>query len=531
MVKHNSGLRKSAGGRQGSDSPQSINSLKTAIKHEAHSQFIKKQGRFRPPSGKKKSRIPTDIRRVQKKNQEIITYVLDTNVIMGAWDSLFKFEEHKVCIVSQVWNEMDKHKHGRSDKAFNARRAIRVIDGLLAKATKQEIQDGIVLTPPGEILNGLKHTGKLFFHYASPVIPEGIDVDLSHDNPDDRIIMACLTMQKEGQRVVLVSNDGNCRVKAVLCGLEAEEYLNEAITTSPSEEDVITGFHTLGDDFWDKIGDNFSSGKKHQADWYEFNHAMFKHVYVNQFLLLPNDVKLRVIEKPSPHKVIAVSFLHHDYHRVAEAKNVEQSLALELLMDTELPAVSLAGLAGCGKTYLALAAAIELVLEKRVYERVIVTRSATDADEEIGFLPGTEEEKMSSWLGGVYDNLESLTRNDDSSKGERAITTNHLMERLNLQIKSLTFMKGRSYEKTLIIVDEVQDLNRRKLKMIATRVGAGSKIIFLGNVAQIDNHLVTENTCGMSVLISKFADSALAGHVTLQQGERSPFATEAEDRL
>jgi PhoH-like ATPase len=517
MVGHKSGHTGPANGR--------------TVKKVAHSQRKEKKRVTGKHIPKQKSQIPPGIRRVEKQTKEIITYVLDSNVLMSDWSSLFKFEEHFVYLVSQVWNELDKHKEGRSDKAFNVRKTIRVIDGLLAKATRQEIQDGIVLTPPPEIPHGMHHTGKLVFYYASPKIPESNDVDLSLDNPDDRIIMACLTLQEEGRRVVLVSNDGNCRVKALVCGLEAEEYLNEAMTNLPSEEDVVTGFHTMGDDFWDKLGDNFESGKNRQADWYEFNHAMFKHVYIHQFIILPNDVRLRVIDKPSPHKVVAESFSHHDYRDVAEERNIEQGLALELLMDISLPAASLAGLAGSGKTYLALATAIELVLHRKVYERVIVTRSTTDADEEIGFLPGTEEEKMSPWLGGIFDNLESLARNEDFAKEAANVTREVLTRKLNLQIKSLNYMKGRSFEKTLIIVDEVQDLNRRKLKMIASRVGAGSKIIFLGNVAQIDNHLVTENTCGMSILISAFADSTLMGHVTLQQGERSAFATEAEERL
>lgn len=534
MAERNSGRRNLANGRKSSDTSKSVKFQQLSVQSTVPSRFTQKHEVVGMNLAKKKLSIPAGQRRVQKNSQEITTYVPDANVLMSDWSSLFKFEEHFVCIVSQVWNELDKHKEGRSNKAYNVRKTIRVTDALLAKATKQEILDGIVLTPPAEISNGMKHTGKLVFHYGNPKIPENTDVDLSLDNPDDRIIMACLALQKEGRQVVLVSNDANCRVKALVCGIKSEPFLHDAVSNLPSEEDGTTGFHTMGDDFWEKLGDNFESGKSgknKRVDWYEFNHAMFKHVYVNQFLVLPNNVRLRVLGKPSPHKVLAESFDYHDYSRVAVQRNIEQGFGLELMMDIDLPAVSLAGMAGSGKTYLALAAAVELVLERRVYERVIVTRSATHADEDIGFLPGTEEEKMSPWLGGIYDNLESLMRSEGSTSEENQATLEHMMLRMNLQIKSLNFMKGRSFEKTLIIVDEVQDVNPGLLKMIATRLGAGSKIIFLGNVAQIDNHLLTEHTCGMSVLISAFADSTLAGHVTLQQGERSPFATEAEERL
>lgn len=532
MAERKSGLRNlSKTHSKGDRHPSVVKSLQKAAKEEVHSKSKTKGEVTLMSASKKNVSISPAKRRVQKDTKEIITYVLDTNILMNAWDSLFKFEEHTVCIVSQVWSELDKYKQGRSEAAFNVRKVTRIIDKLVASAAKEELKTGIPLIPPADMQNGQKHTGKLLFDYTLPKLSAGLDINLSQDNPDDRIIMVCLALQRSGKRVVLVSNDGNCRVKAVVCGLESEEYLYEAITRLPSEEDKITGFHQMEDDFWGTIGENFTSTKDKQVDVYEFNHAMFKHVYVNQFLLLPNNVQLRVTAKPSPHKVTAVSFIHHDYSRVAQPRNMEQRFALELLMDQTLPAVSLAGLAGSGKTLLALAAAMDLVMEQKAYDRVIVTRSTTDADEDIGFLPGTELEKMGPWLGGVYDNLESLVRSEDSTKESRGITLEYLMDKINMQIKSLNYMKGCSFENTLIIIDEVQDLTRRQVKMLSTRVAQGSKIIFLGNVAQIDNRFVTEHTCGMSILISEFANSSLMGHVTLQKGERSEFATEAEERL
>jgi PhoH-like ATPase len=540
MAERKSGLRNlSNRHNQGDRHPSVVKSLQKAAKEEVHSKSTKKsktktksKGEVTQMSASKKNvSIASSKRRLHKDTKEIITYVLDTNVLMNAWDSLFKFEEHTVCLVSQVWSELDKHKHGRSEEAYNVRKVTRQIDSLVATATREELKTGIPLIPPPDLQNGKKHTGTLLFDFTKPQVPEGLDIQLSQENPDDRILMVCLALQRSGRRVVLVSNDGNFRVKAAVCGLESEEYLYEAITHLPSEEDKITGFHQMEDDFWLTIGDNFESYKDKAADVYEFNHAMFKHVYVNQFLLLPNDVYLRVMEKPSPHKVKAVTFSHHDYRAAAVPRNLQQGFALELLLDQNVPAVSLAGLAGCGKTYLAMAAAMHLVTEEQAYDRVIVTRSATDADEEIGFLPGTEAEKMSPWLGGIYDNLESLVRNPDSTISDADVTREEQMRMMNLQVKSLNYMKGRSFERTIIIIDEVQDLSRRQVKMISTRVGQGSKIIFLGNVAQIDNRFVTEHTCGMTILISEFADSTLAGHVTLQKGERSEFATEAEERL
>lgn len=486
---------------------------------------------------RKKGRNKTKINRKEdtektKKPGEIITYVLDTNVIMGSWESLFKFEEHDVCIVSQVWQELDKHKMGRDDKNFHSRKAIRVIDSMLVGKTQEEILEGIVLVMPEEIQNIRECTGRLTFNFSQPKIPEGLNLELYHSSPDDKIIMTCLALKDEGKHVVLVSNDGNCRVKALVAGLEAQEYRNDAVEAIVAEEDIITGFHEMPEDFWDRIGEGFSTDKKGIIDYYDFNHAMFKNIYCNEFLVLPNDVHLRIVDKPSPHKVVARTFNLKEYAGTVRPRNLEQKFAIELLMDPEVTAVSLAGLAGSGKTYLALAAAFHQTVEERLYNRVIVTRSPESADEDIGFIPGDEEEKMSPWLGGVFDNIESFIKpGDDEDFDEKIMSIYFIKEKMNLQIKSMGFMKGRSLENTLFIIDETQDISRSTLKTMLTRIGKGSKVILLGNVAQIDNTFLTENTCGLSVAIRCFADSSLVGHITLQRGERSAFATLAEERL
>lgn len=470
-----------------------------------------------------------------KKPGEIITYVLDTNVIMNAWDAIFKFDEHDVCIVSQVWHELDKHKIGREDKNYNSRRAIRAIDFLLEGKTQEEIMSGIVLVPPEELAKRKNHTtGKLIFDFSQPRAPEGLDIELDSSSPDDRIIMTALSLKAQGKNVILVSNDGNCRVRAKVAGLEAEEYLNDAVEFCCGEEDFTTGFHVMADDFWQKVGeDSLVSGKKGIYDFYEFNHAMFRNINCNEFLVLPGDLQLRVIEKPSPHKVTARTFNLKEYEGTIKPRNIEQAFAIELLMDPTIPAVSLAGLAGTGKTYLALSAAYHQTVEERVYERVIVTRAPVESGEEIGFLPGSEEEKMNPWLGGVFDNLESFFKRSDEDYDfqQHKMTMSYVRKKMNLHIKSAGFMKGRSLERTLFILDETQDVNRKTLKTILTRMGKGSKIILLGNVAQIDNTFVSEISCGMSVFIQTFSDSPLVGHITLQQGERSPFANLAEERL
>jgi len=471
-----------------------------------------------------KQSIPAKFRRISVDTKSVITYVLDTNVIMSAWDSLFKFEEHDVCIVSQVLEELDTHKKGHTPEAWNVRQAIRAIGTLLEGKSTQDIQKGVQLVPPSELINGKPHTGTLHFDFTKPVAHKEFDLDLNH--PDNRIILICLALKEEGKRVVLVSNDGSCRIKASVVGLDAEEYLSDTVGLVEGEEDLTPGFHTMPSDFFDSNVGNPESAKG--VSQYTFEHPDLAKVTCNEFLLIPEQEPLRVISKNSTTNVVAQTFSHHSDLKEINVvpRNIEQAIALQLLLDINLPAVSLAGKAGSGKTFLTLAAGLHL-LRRGVYKRIIFTRSMFGSDEDIGFLPGTEEEKLAPWMGGLYDNLESLLE----LRGEGEQNASDEAIRKLIQIKALNFMKGRSIANTLIIVDETQDLTVKKLKMISTRVGMDSKIVFLGNVAQIDDPYLTEHTCGLSVYIRTLRTAMITGHVTLQSGERSAFATLAEERL
>ncbi len=487
--------------------------------------------------------IPKSFRRIEKSTKKTITYVIDTNVYMSSWDAINKFREHEVCMPAQVWQELDNHKKGKSDASVNTRLAIRTIDKLVAGNKSELLQKGILIESPEKDANGKAYEGKLFFDFSVPKIPEGNDIDLSLDNPDDRIIMICLGLIEKGKRVVLVSNDGNCRVKARVAGVESEEYLNEIATDIVGEEDLRPGFHHMPEDFWDKLTSDPVTSKRGGVTTYTLSHRIFRKVNCNEFLIIQkDDLRLIVIKKPRPEQVIATTFTNFmsEKNKVfgVTPKNLEQEFALQLLMDERISGLSIAGMAGSGKTFLTMAAALHLTFDLHIFKRVLITRSIVGSDEDIGFLPGTEEEKMTPWMGSVYDNLEVLVGggidSDDKqqSAGEyycNKVTTDFIKNRV--QIKALNFMKGRTINNTFIIVDEVQDLTAKKLKMIATRVGPGSKIVFLGNVGQIDDSYLTEHTCGLSVFIRSFATSSISGHVTLQRGERSAFATEADDRL
>jgi len=388
---------------------------------------------------------------------------------------------------------------------------------------------------PPELENGKSHKGKIFWDFSKLDL-EKISKENFYLNPavsDHHILATCMKLKSEGKNVVLISNDQIFRVFASHAGIVAEEHFSGVIEALPAtDEDVITGFHHLPDGLWSNLENAVVNLKGGKND-YHVEHDFFKFVDRNDFLIIPeNNLKLRVIAKSSSKEVRAVQINKYSKSEIfgVEAKNLGQELAMELLMDQDLPAVSLAGGAGSGKTFLALASAIAQRLSG-VYNRIIVTRSPHGSDEDLGFLPGSESEKMSPWMGGIYDNLEELATGGDFSAGQNAMTLEYVMQANNISVMSLNFMKGRSFQKTCLIVDEAQDLTPKTLKMIATRMGEGSKIIFLGNVDQIDNNYVSEHTNGLSVFIRKSASSSLVGHVTLQAGERSKFATWAEKKL
>jgi PhoH-like ATPase len=383
------------------------------------------------------------------------------------------------------------------------------------------------LYPPPELVNGRPHTGKLFLDFSPPKSDGVGDMGLDLSHPDDRIILSCLALKERGQRVVLVTNDASCRVKATIIGIEAEEYLSDAAGVVQGEEDNYPGFHLMPEGLLDLSTKCFVVESRTR---YEFGSKVVPNVARNEFLIIPNAPPLRVISRTKAGKVVGETFgFHSDIKAMGiELRNIGQELAMQLLLDTDVPAVSLAGRAGSGKTYVTLAASVYQVLSLRRYKRIIFTRSTQDADEPVGFLPGELSDKLSPWMGALWDNIDSLVEKGkyDSKKGESVRKLREV-----IQTDSLNFMKGRSITDTLIIVDEAQDLTPKALKMISTRVGEGSKIIFLGNVAQIDNPHLTEYTCGLSVFIRVLRESHLTGHVTLQDGVRSPFATLAEELL
>jgi len=468
-------------------------------------------------------------------------FVLDTNVLMHDPSSLFRFEEHDLYIPMVVLEELDGLKKGTSDTARTARQVSRQLDELVAGKDHAQIEKGLQI-PSGVARNGDPQrggqpaSGRLFFQTEpTEVALPGI---LPGNKPDNSILLAALALQQrqEKRRVTLVSKDINLRLKASIVGVHTEDYHNDQVL---DEIDLLPlGYAELPADFWTSHGEQMESWQDARGRaCYRITGPLIKDWHVNQFLYLPDDdgdrgLELEVQAKDAESATLRVI---RDYRAGktpvwgVHAKNREQNFALNLLLDPEIDFVTVLGTAGTGKTLLTLAAGLAQVLDENRYREIIMTRVTVPVGEDIGFLPGTEEEKMTPWMGALMDNLEVLTQTSGGGDWERAATNDLLSKRI--KIRSLNFMRGRTFLSRYIIIDEAQNLTAKQLKTLITRCGPGSKIVCLGNLGQIDTPYLTETTSGLTYVVDRFRGWSHGGHVTLARGERSRLAAYASDVL
>jgi len=463
-------------------------------------------------------------------------FVLDTNVLMHDPSSLFRFEEHDVYLPMMTLEELDNHKKGMSEVARNARQVSRTLDALIANVDDDAIESGIPLSK----LGNKDAKGRLLFQtrLTSAALPEG----LPSGKADNQIlgVVRALEQQMAGRAIVLVSKDINMRIKARAIGLPAEDYFNDHVL---EDTDLLySGIVQLPDDFWDKHGKDVESWQENKngssATYYRVTGPVIPTLLANQFVFLePKDGQspLYAQVKSINGKTAVLQTLRdysHNKNNVwgITARNREQNFALNLLMNPEVDFVTLLGQAGTGKTLLALAAGLAQVLETKLYNEIIVTRVTVPVGEDIGFLPGTEEEKMSPWMGAFDDNLEVLMKSDgDAGDWGRAATQDLIRSRI--KIKSLNFMRGRTFVNKFLIIDEAQNLTPKQMKTLVTRAGPGTKILCLGNIAQIDTPYLTEGSSGLTYVVDRFKGWSHGGHVTLARGERSRLADHASDVL
>lgn len=459
-------------------------------------------------------------------------FVLDTNVLMHDPTALFRFQEHDIFLPMVVLEEMDRSKKGVSEVARNVRQVSRFLDELINKAGADNIRTGIPLAQHGlGIADAGTATGNLFFQTEAGL---PIPANLPGNTPDTQILAVALGLQNQypDKDVIIVSKDINLRIKASIVGLQAEDYYNDQVL---DDSDLLpVGFHELPANFWDEHNKTVESWKAQGHTYYRLQGPMTREWLPGNFIYLQGEQPFQAIVRRKESAGAIVETLRdftETRHSVwgITARNREQNFALNLLMDPDIDLVTLLGTAGTGKTLLTLAAALTQTLDEQLYKEIIMTRVTVPVGEDIGFLPGTEEEKMTPWMGALMDNLEVLTQPTQGGKWARQSTDEFLMSKI--KIKSLNFMRGRTFLNRFIIIDEAQNLTPKQMKTLITRAGPGTKVVCLGNIAQIDTPYLTETSSGLTYVVDRFKGWEHAGHITLQRGERSRLADFASDNL
>jgi PhoH-like ATPase len=429
------------------------------------------------------------------------TYVLDTCVLLADPHAVLRFAEHPVVLPLVVVEELDRHKARSDEVGANARGAIRLLEELGASGP-----GGLGRPRPlaggGSLrieLNGIR----------SSRLPEVLDPR----TPDHRILSTCLNLVDEGRPAVLVTRDAALRIKGAQLGVPVEDYRADTVRV----DEAYTGVAEVDVDH-DTIDRLFAEGKVELA-----RPGLMIHQYVVLRASESHSALGRVADPDAPSGGATVTKVGTHRHAFGiEAKNVRQAFALDLLLDPGIPAVSIMGTAGTGKTFLALAAALEQVLEQGRYRRVSVYRPLVAVGrQELGYLPGDLNEKLAPWMAAVHDNLYALFSDAGVDGARHAIE--ELVDRGELEMAAVTYLRGRSITEEFVIIDEAQNLELPTLKVILTRMSRDSKVVFCGDLTQVDNPYISPFG-GMAALIEKFKGSALFGHVTLEKTVRSPLA-------
>lgn len=429
-------------------------------------------------------------------------YVLDTSVCLTSANCVYAFKNNDIVIPLKVLEEVDKHKNRQDAVGHSARNFIKILDGLRESGS---LHDGVRIQKGKGIL-------KVCALESSSFPP---DLDLAV--PDHVIIATAFSLAKScaDKKIIMVSRDINMRVICDSIGLQTESYDANQVISDSSELYSGVAELVVDDEFIERL---------YQGEQLFLEDKQSEKLFCNQFLTLISNKNVnktalaRFINKDLPIKKLREFKGKNNAVFGVESRNREQSYAMDLLLDPSVPIVTLVGKAGSGKTLSAIAAGLAQLMEEQRYTRLIVSRPVQPLGRDIGYLPGTLEEKMSPWLTPIQDNLQFLLGNDK-------VTLEQYMERGIIEIEALTYIRGRSIAKAFMIIDEAQNLSAHELKTIVTRVGEGTKIVLTGDIEQIDNVYVNDTSNGLAYAVEKFKDTVLAGHVTLTRGERSAVAT------
>ncbi len=455
-------------------------------------------------------------------------FVLDTNVLLHDPTSLYRFEEHDICLPMFVLEELDNKKKGMTEVARNARQASRFLDEIVNDAPRN-IEEGIALESSAH----KSCTGRLYLQtsFVKYELPQNLELGKA-DNAILGVIIGLQHLQPE-RPVILVSKDINMRIKARALGLEAQDYFNDKVL---EDSDLLyTGVLQLPEDFWERHGKDMKSWQKDTHTYYQIRGPLCAAFFKNQFLFKEDDTPFYAIVMEQDEQTAVLRTLTdytHSKNNVwgITARNREQNFVLNLLLDPEIDFVTLLGQAGTGKTLLTLAAGLWQTLETKIYTEIIITRVTVPVGEDIGFLPGTEEEKMNPWMGALEDNLDVLNKTEEEGGDWGRAATRDLI-RSRVKVKSLNFMRGRTFLNKYLIIDEAQNLTPKQMKTLVTRAGPGTKVVCMGNIAQIDTPYLTEGSSGLTYVVDRFKGWEHGGHVTLMRGERSRLADHAGEVL
>jgi PhoH-like ATPase len=430
-------------------------------------------------------------------------YVIDTSVFLSDADALFSFANNDVFIPLKVLEEVDNHKKRQDSVGFHARKIIKHLDSLrqegsLIKGIRPEQGKGII---------------KVCDHDFNGIPINSLDISV----PDHIILSTALRVQKDWpkRKTIVLSRDINMRVIANSLGLESEEY--ETQQAIEDADKLYDGFEEILVD--DQIIDHFYAGEEIILD-----EEQGVHLYPNQFLMLQssaNPKKTALCRFNAPHLPLKV--VMQKWPEISwgiKPRNKEQAFAYDLLFDDDVPLVTLIGKAGSGKTLMAIAAAMEqtLGMGQKKYKKIIISRPVQPLGKDIGFLPGTMEEKMLPWLKPIQDNLQMVVGHDKTM-------LKSFMEKGQLEVEALTYIRGRSISDAFVIIDEAQNLTAHEVKTIITRIGDNTKIVLTGDVEQIDNIYTNETSNGLAFAVERFKTYDLSGHITFKRGERSKLAT------
>lgn len=456
-----------------------------------------------PPSVKPINIKPIKTKKIPKGMERI--YVLDTNVLLHDPTSLYQFKEHDIYLPMIVLEELDKHKKGDSDIARNARSVSRELDNILQTGS---LKEGFELYGPSEG----RATGRIFF--KSPELQK-ISQELEAGKADNLILRVALELAQNHENVSLVSNDINLRIKALAHEVKAQSYRSDRVLL---DEDVLpSGITYITEDYWENHQQNIDNPfwRKSSLQWA----ATEEQFPVNSFLIeTTSKNKSRLWRVHSSDENGSQLYQVTKNVTMISPKNNEQELALNLLHDPDIDFIGLLGAAGTGKTLLALASGLQQV-NLDVFDEVLLTKATVNMGEDIGFLPGTQTEKMGAWLGGVVkDAFSVLGIKEDSPLAQK------------IEIASMSFMRGRSFHKKFIIIDEAQNLTISQMRAMLTRVSRGSKIVLTGNLSQIDTPYLDAGNSGLSWAIKQMQGWKHAGHLILPNGVRSRLASYIEQK-